>query len=66
MPDDPRDALNQGISALSALSDVLLHAAGPERRDLHLVDPEQLYCLLDCVRARFQIASDLLSEWRPA
>lgn len=66
MPDDPRDDLYTGISALAALGDVLLHASRPERGDLHLVDPEGLYCLLECVRERLATAQEGFRGWRPA
>ncbi len=66
MPDDPRDDLHTGISALEALGDVLLHAARPGGGDLHLVDPEGMYCLLECIRARLAQAQGGLAGWRPA
>jgi hypothetical protein len=56
MPDDPSFQLWEGIAALSAISSLLLHASGPDRRDLHLVDPEELCCLLDIVRRQFEAA----------
>lgn len=66
MPDDPRDDLYIGIAALEALGDVLLHAARPGRGDLHLVDPERLSCLLECVCARLVRAQEGFRDWRPA
>jgi hypothetical protein len=66
MPDDPRDDLYTGIAALGALGDVLLHAARPGRGDLHLVDPEGLYCLLECIGARLRAAQEGFRDWRPA
>lgn len=65
MPDDPNYALYMGSSALGALSDVLLHAAGSGRGDLHLVDPEGLSCLLDCIRAQIEVARDGFKGWKP-
>jgi hypothetical protein len=66
MAEDPRDQVDYCTSALSGVCDLLAQAAKPERGDMHLVDPQNLYALLRTIRDQMRCASAGLQTYRPA
>lgn len=64
-PNDPRDALDEGVDALEGLRDLLCEATGRGKRQYEGVSPSGLYALVRMVEERLQFARRGMADYAP-